>query len=67
MDWRVLGEILKLAAVMVAAITLGSWFLAEVKKARNKNLPPYKAYFTLPGLLIIIAIVLPLIFWVINR
>jgi hypothetical protein len=56
-------QALKLAAVLLAAALLGNWFLAEFKKARRRNLPWYSAYLSPPGLLIIAAIVVPLVYW----
>ncbi|MFO7932414.1 MAG: hypothetical protein ACQETG_01050 [Thermodesulfobacteriota bacterium] len=58
----VLG-LLKAAAVLVAAGILGNWFLAEVKKAKIENQPWYKPYLSPPGLLIILAVLLPVIVW----
>lgn len=58
-----LVQALKLAAVLLAATLLGNWFLAEVKKARHRNLPWYSVYLSPPGLLIIAAIVVPLVYW----
>jgi len=40
-----LANIAKLVAVLVAAILIGNWFLAEVKKARLKGKPWYQFYF----------------------
>jgi hypothetical protein len=54
---------LKLAAVLLAASLLGNWFLSEFKKARRRNLPWYSVYLSPPGLLIIAAIVVPLVYW----
>jgi hypothetical protein len=58
-----LVQALKLAAVLLAAALLGNWFLAEFKKARRCNLPWYSVYLSPPGLLIIAAIVVPLLYW----
>jgi hypothetical protein len=43
---------------MLAACTLGNWYLAEYKKARAAHLPAYRAYFSLPGILIVLLIFL---------
>jgi len=51
----------------VAAILIGNWFLAEVKKARLKGKPWYQFYLSPPGLLIILALLLPMIIWIVNR
>ena len=62
-----LANIVKLVAVLVAAILIGNWFLAEVKKARLKGKPWYQFYLSPPGLLIILALLLPIIIWIINK
>ena len=62
-----LVNILKLVAVLVAALLIGNWFLAEVKEARSKRKPWYQAYLSIPGLLIILALLLPIIVWIINK
>ena len=61
-------NILKLIAILVAAIMLGNWFLAEVRKGRLKGKPWYHAYVSTPGILIILALlVLPIIVWIKNK
>ncbi len=62
-----LANIVKLVAVLVAAILIGNWFLAEVKKTRLKGNPWYQFYLSPPGLLIILALLLPIIIWIINK
>ena len=62
-----LSEALKLAAVLAAAALLGNWFLAELRKARRHNLPWYTAYLSPPGLLILAALAVPLIYWLARR
>ena len=58
-------QILKLIAILVAAIMIGNWFLAEVREGRLKGKPWYHAYFSTPGILILIALlILPLIIWI---
>lgn len=53
-----LNKIIQIIAVLAAASILGNWYLSEYKKARAANLPSYRAYFSLPGLLIILLIFL---------
>ncbi len=60
--------LIKLAAVLAAAMMLGNWFLAEVKAARAQQKPWYTPYLTLPGItIILIAIGLPLVLWYWRR
>jgi hypothetical protein len=63
----VLIEAIRLAAVLAAAALLGNWFLAELKKARRKALPWYYPYLSPPGLLILAALILPLLYWLARR
>jgi len=56
----------KYVAVLIAAIIIGNWFLAEVKKAHKQQLPWYKPYLSPPGLIILIAVCLPLIYLLIS-
>ncbi|MFH0998262.1 MAG: hypothetical protein V1844_22580 [Pseudomonadota bacterium] len=60
-------SLLKMAAVLLAASFLGNWFLSELKKARVLQKPWYTPYLTLPGLLMIIAIFIPVVIWMLQR
>ena len=62
-----LVSILKCIAVLVAALMIGNWFLAEVRKARSQRKPWYQPYLSIPGLLILLALLLPIIIWIINK
>jgi NADH:ubiquinone oxidoreductase subunit 6 (subunit J) len=66
MDVSGLIQILMYAAALIAAILIGNWFLEEVKKARKKGSPWYTPYFSLPGLIIVLALVLPMLFWILK-
>jgi hypothetical protein len=41
--------------------------LAEAKAARAKGRPKYAAYLTLPGILIVVVILLPVLMWLVSR
>jgi len=58
--------IARIIAPLVAAILLGNWFMSEVKKARFKGAPWYQPYISIPGLLIILAILVPIVLWIIK-
>lgn len=59
--------IIKIAALLIAALILGNWFLSEVKKAKAQRAPWYQPYLTPPGILIVcIVILLPIITWLIK-
>ncbi len=60
--------ILKLIAILVAAIVLGTWFRVELKKIQAKGEPMYKVYSTIPGIIIIFSLILlPIIIKIINQ
>ena len=50
---------LKTVPILFAAVILGNWFLSEVKKTRTSGAPWYRPYFSIPGILIIIVILIP--------
>jgi hypothetical protein len=52
-------EIIKYVPVLAAAFLLGNWFMAEVKKAKIQQKPWYAPYLSIPGILILLAISLP--------
>ncbi|MGD9287302.1 MAG: hypothetical protein PVG74_06795 [Desulfobacterales bacterium] len=60
-------SLIKYAAVLVAAIIIGNWFLAEVRKSKINRAPWYKPYLTVPGLIILAALSLPLILMLIDK
>jgi uncharacterized membrane protein YhdT len=61
-------KIIQLLAVVLAACILGNWYLSEYKKARSAGLPSYRAYFSLPGILIILLIfLLPILVRLIHK
>jgi hypothetical protein len=59
--------LLKYAAVLIAASILGNWFMAELKKARSAGAPWYRPYLSAPGILIITAVLLPVVYWFLTR
>jgi hypothetical protein len=61
-------QIAKMTAVVLAAILLGNWFLAEIRSARRRRLPWYAPYLTPAGILIVLAILgLPILLWLLDR
>jgi hypothetical protein len=60
-----LFTIVKFVAVLVAAVIIGNWFLAEVRRAKLNQEPWYKPYLSVPGLIILAALSLPLILLII--
>jgi len=66
-DVETLTTIVRIIAPLVAAILVGNWFMSEVRKARFKGAPWYQAYVSIPGLLIILAVLLlPIVLWIIK-
>jgi len=60
--------LIKIIAVLAAAGMLGNWFLQEVKKNKSKGQPAYKAYGSIPGILIISLILfLPILIWILKK
>jgi hypothetical protein len=66
MDGSNLFNLIKYAAVLVAAIIIGNWFLTEARKAKTNKEPWYKPYLSLPGLIILAALTLPFIILLID-
>ena len=61
-------HILKLIPILIAAILLGNWFLSELKRANAAGKPWYTAYLSIPGLLIVVAIlVIPIVLWLMSH
>jgi len=60
-------EALILIATLAGAVIIGKWFRAEVYKARQQNKPWYTPYFSIPGLVIVVAISLPILYWLLHR
>jgi len=57
-----MAEFLPLICVLAAAAILGNWFLTEVRKSKILGRPWYAAYWSIPGIVIILLVVLlPLI------
>ena len=65
-DVETISTIVKIIAPLVAAIFLGNWFMSEVRKARFKGAPWYQPYLSIPGLLIILAVLIPIVLWIIK-
>jgi hypothetical protein len=66
-DVATLTTIVKIIAPLAAAILVGNWFLSEVKKVRAKGGRWYQPYLSIPGVMIILAILLPIILWMIKK
>ena len=60
-------DTITLVVTLLLAIVIGNLFLAEVKKARERKDPWYTPYFSLPGLLILAALCIPLLLWLFRR
>jgi hypothetical protein len=60
-------DIAKIVAILAAAGILGNWFLKEVKQAKRQGKPWYTPYFSAPGILVIIALLLPILAWLTHH
>ena len=54
-------QIIKYVPALIAALLLGNWFMAEARKAKAARKPWYAAYLTAPGILILLALTLPIL------
>jgi hypothetical protein len=57
----------KLATPLIAAVIVGNWFLSEAKKAKMVGKPWYTPYLSIPGFLILVVIMIPLVLWVLKK
>lgn len=60
-------SIVKLVSILVAAILVGSMFLKESKKAQAEHKAWYAPYASLPGALVLLCLLLPIIVWLIKK
>ncbi len=60
-------EVVKLISVLAGAAILGNWFLAELRNMRRLKRPWYAVYLSPPGLLVLAAVSLPVIYWLARR
>jgi hypothetical protein len=60
-------SLLTYAVVLLAAIIIGNWFLNEARKGKLKGDPWYKPYISIPGLIILAALSLPILIWLFSR
>lgn len=56
-------DILKILAVLVGAAILGNWFLKEVKEGKIAGKPWYAPYRSIPGIMVVMVILLPILIW----
>ncbi len=47
--------------ILIASMIVGSWFLKEHKKNKALGIPWYKSFLTPPGIIILIAISIPIV------
>ena len=65
MNW--LFDIIKIVAILAAAGILGNWFLREVRQTKLAGKPWYSPYISVPGILVIIAVLLPVLLWLTHQ
>ena len=51
-------EWVRFIAVLIAAGLVGNWYMSENKKNKDRGGPWYGAYFSIPGIIIVAAIIL---------
>ena len=59
-------SVIKVVAILIATAIIGNWFLAEVRRAKQNGTPIFKVYLSVPGLLILLILSLPLILWILK-
>ncbi len=57
---------LKYAPVLIAAVLVGNAFLKEVRKAQQARAPWYRPYLTVPGVIVVLALLAPIVLWLIR-
>jgi uncharacterized protein YneF (UPF0154 family) len=58
----------KMVACLLAGIALGNWFLTKAKAANARGDAWYKSYISLPGLIVLAALLgLPLLMWLTRK
>lgn len=54
----------KMIVVLLLGVSIGNWFFTKVKQGKAAGAPWYKAYLSLPGLIILAALLgLPVVLW----
>jgi ABC-type tungstate transport system substrate-binding protein len=51
-------EMIRMAAVLIAAVMIGNWFMTEQSKNKALGLPWHRVYFTAPGMIVVVAILI---------
>ena len=60
-------DLLKYIPLLLAAAIIGNWFHSEVKKAKAARAAWYKPYLSIPGVIIVLAVIgLPIIVWLLG-
>ena len=59
--------VLKYLAVIIAAIIVGSSFLNKNRQAKRQGAPWYQPYLSVPGLLILVVLLLPVVVWLFRK
>lgn len=59
-----LVQLVKMIVVLLAGVAVGNWFYRKVKEKKARSAPWYEAYLTVPGLIVLAALIgLPLAWW----
>ena len=67
LPYRHMLTAIKLICVIVAAILLGSVFRRQAQKTVAEEQPLHRVYFSVPGLLVLLVLLLPVVVWVIRN
>jgi len=61
-----LVNIIGALSVLAAGAMLGKMFFTETRNAHRKNAPWYAPFMSLPGILVLIALAVPIIIWLVR-
>jgi hypothetical protein len=58
-----LPDLIIILTTLMAAVLIGNWFLEEVAESGKSGRPWYTPYLSIPGIVILVAISLPVLIW----
>lgn len=60
--------LMKMMACLIGGIAVGNWFFSKARQGQRQQAPWYQAYFSVPGLIIILALIfLPIFLWLTGK
>ena len=62
-----LYEALILIGTLAGAILIGKLFKTQVHKARLQNKTWYAPYLSIPGIIVVLVVILPIVIWILRK